>query len=82
MVLVDVYVPSVDREYNFSLNENVSISTIIEEIVEMIGQKEQTKLAGNMRDICLISREKECILPDSSSLSECGIMTGALLILV
>ena len=82
MILVDVYVPSLDREYNFSLNENVSLSTLREEVVEMIGQKEQTQLVGDIGGMTFLSKEKEGILPENSTLAGCGIKTGALLYLV
>ena len=82
MVLVDVYVPAVDKEYNFSLNEDVKVSVLIEEISEMIGQKEQTRLYGDISSLNLVSKEKESILPNEASLSECGVRTGAGLILV
>ena len=82
MILVDIYVPSVDKEYNFSLNETVSVKTIIEEISEMIGQKEQTELKGAIQDLCLCDRGRELPLPGDKSLEDCGIETGASLILV
>lgn len=82
MILVDVYLPSLDREYNFSLNENVSISTLKEEIVEMIGQKEQTGLVGNISGMNVFSREKAALLPENNTLAGCGIRTGAMLYLI
>ena len=33
MLLVDIFVPSVDMTYNFSLNETVEIEVLIQEIV-------------------------------------------------
>ena len=42
MILTDVYVPSVDKIYDFQLNEKVPVSTVIEEITEMISQKEHS----------------------------------------
>jgi len=82
MILVDVYVPSVDKEYDFSLNETVTVQTIIEEIAEMIGQKEQTFLVGNIEDMNLCDKESGTILPYNGTLSNCGIRTGASLILI
>lgn len=82
MILVDIYVPAVDREYNFSLNENIRISVLIEEISEMIGQKEQTVLSGDTSEITLASEEKEQILSEGMTLAECDVHTGDRLILV
>ena len=36
MILVDVYVPSMDRVYNFNLDEDSSIQVIIDEISDLI----------------------------------------------
>ncbi|CBK75874.1 hypothetical protein CIY_34180 [Butyrivibrio fibrisolvens 16/4] len=41
MILVDINVPSIDKYYDFLLNENTPIASIIDEITEMIGQKEK-----------------------------------------
>ena len=40
MIMVDVTVPSIGRQYNFSLEEQASISMLIAEITEVICQKE------------------------------------------
>lgn len=82
MILVDIYVPSVDKEYNFNLNESVPIKTILEEITEMIGQKEKTFLNGNLDNIVLCSKDMQSILPKNLSLAECNILTGSSLFLV
>ena len=44
MILVDVYVPSVDKTYDFQLSEKSKISIIIEEITEMVERKEHSKI--------------------------------------
>lgn len=82
MILVDIYVPSVDKVYNFSLDENVPIQTILEEITEMVAQKEKTCLFGDFTNMVLCSKETERILPGNSTLLECNIVTGSLLLLV
>ena len=82
MILVDIYVPSVDKEYDFSLNETVTVQTIIEEITEMIGRKEQTFLVGDIRDVNLCDKKNGTILPLENTLSDCGVRTGASLMLI
>ena len=82
MILVDVYVAAVDKEYNFSLNENISVRTIEDEIIEMIEQKEQTTLAGNREAMTLCDRKSARVLPGDHTLRECGIMTGSSMLLV
>ena len=75
MTLVDVYVPSVDHEYDFGLDEKTKISGIIEEIASMVSQKEQCELL-------LCSMKDKTILPRDKTLEECGILNGSRLILV
>lgn len=82
MILVDIYVPSVDQIYNFSLSEDIGISAIINEIIGMISQKEQTDLNGNQDDLNLYSMKDKRILPRGNTLSDCSIMTGSSLMLV
>ena len=82
MILVDIYVPSVDIEYNFQLDETICISTIIEEIAEMIAHKEQSTLSGDPSELILCYPETKEILPATATLWQCQIRTGSRLILV
>ena len=82
MILVDIFIPSVDKTYDFQLNENVSIAAVIEEISEMIEDKEKTTLQGDVSQLQLCEPVRGITLPKRSSLSECRVMTGDRLILV
>ncbi len=82
MVLVDIYVPSVDKTYNFSLNESVGIRSIISEITEMVEQKEQVSLVGERSALQLYDSTGCTSLPAGNTLSECAIRSGSRLILV
>lgn len=82
MVLVDVFVPSVDKTYNFSLNESVRIESVILEIAEMIEQKERTSLLGEETELNLYKAEAASVLPKKNSLAECYVTSGTRLILV
>lgn len=82
MILVDIYVPSVDQIYNFNLSEDIGIAAIVNEIIGMISQKEQTTLNGNQDDLNLYSVKDRRILPRDNTLSDCNIMTGSYLMLV
>ena len=82
MIMVDVYVPSVDREYDFEIDENAPISLVIEEISAMVCQKEQCVLSGAVQELMLCDRETQRILTPGKNLRECGVGVGAKLILV
>lgn len=82
MILVDIKVPGVEQTYDFSLDENAPIALVMEEIVEMIGQKEHCTIAGNKEELLLCSYERQAVLPKKATLRECGIATGSRLLLV
>ncbi len=82
MILVDIYVPAVDQVYNFSLSDDIEVFAIINEIVGMISQKEQTELNGSQDALNLYSVRDRAILPRENTLADCRIMTGSCLMLV
>ncbi len=82
MILVDIYVPSVDKTYDFQLNEQIPVSMVIEEISEMIGQKEHAALKGNAADLTLCSYVSRTVLNRGKTLEQEGIITGNRLLLV
>ena len=43
MILVDIYVPSMDETYDFQLDENAEIEKIILEVVGIISKKTKRK---------------------------------------
>jgi hypothetical protein len=82
VILVDIYVPSVGNVYDFQLDENEKISTIVEEIGELISQKEHCTLIGDISKLMLCSRDSKRILSGEMSLYQSGIKTGNSLLLV
>lgn len=82
MVLVDVYVPSVEKTYDFQLNETIAVDTLIEEISEMIGQKEHSEIKGDVSELVLCNMSTREVLNKNMTLAEQGIITGNSLILV
>lgn len=82
MILVDIYVPSLDRNYDFQLNENAGVGTIIEEISEMVGQKERSRIVGDVEKLTLCDKRQKYVLDKEKTLAECGISTGSSLILI
>ena len=82
MILVDIYVPSVDREYDFGLDEKARIAGIIEEVASMVSQKEQCDLKGSADALLLCSMQDKGILPREKTLEQCQIRNGSRLMLV
>ena len=81
-MIVDIYVPSVDKTYDFTLDENQEVSIIIEEIVEMISQKENCNISGNVKELLLIGLESSEIFDKNRTLNSYKICNGKRLILV
>lgn len=82
MIIVDVFVPSVDKIYDFSLNENVTVRAVIDEVGEMIGQKERCKIVGDVTRLQLYDRKTQILLDKNKTLRQCGVTTGGSLIFV
>ena len=82
MVLVDVHVPSVNKVYDFQLSETALISTVIEEICEMISQKERVAIVGNVTELLLCDKNTQCILDNNKTLAECNVVNGHSLIFI
>ncbi|NCB91980.1 MAG: glutamyl-tRNA amidotransferase [Clostridia bacterium] len=82
MVLVDIFVPSVNRTYDFNVDETAQVSMVQEELCSMICQKEQCGFFGDMKAFVLCDLQTRHILPKDKSLQECGVYTGKRLMLV
>lgn len=82
MVLTDIRVPALGKQYSFQLNEQETVKNIVEELAEIVCQKEQCRLEGEIAELSLWSEEQEQRLPEEASLIQCGITTGSSLILL
>lgn len=82
MIIVDVFVPVVNKEYDFSINEKSAISLVIEEISEMIAQKEGFLTVRHPENFILCNAETNGIMDTKMTLESYGIGNGGRLILV
>ena len=82
MIMVDITVPSVSRQYNFSIEEQVPISVLLAEISEVICQKENCVFDGDISELTICSREGQLFLDPAHTLEEYGIRNGMQLLLV
>lgn len=82
MIMVDIYIPSVDQVYDFGIDETASVAMVIEEITAMVSQKEQCALQGDAKGLLLCDRDRQEILPQDRTLQDCGVQTGTRLLLV
>ncbi|MDD6729106.1 MAG: glutamyl-tRNA amidotransferase [Eubacteriales bacterium] len=82
MVIVDVYVPVVNKNYDFSVNEKSKISFVIEEISEIIAQKEGCSTIKNPESFILCNAANNSILDPEKTLEAYGLGNGIRLMLV
>lgn len=82
MIIVEVEVPSLERTYQFSLEEQVTVETLIAELAEVLCQKEQCERKGELEELCLYSREQKSILDRYATLAQQGVRSADGLLLV
>lgn len=82
MILVDIYIPSLDKTYDFQVDESVPSEKLILELAEMIGNESKTPGKPQAEKMLLCSLDQEMILGKNSSLQSYGIKNGSKLMLV
>lgn len=81
MIIVNVRVPAMEKIYNFSLEERAKVRDLIEEITELISQKESVPFQGDLEEMILCSVENGEQCGKDCCLSDYGIVDGTELIL-
>lgn len=82
MILVDIYIPSLDKVYDFQVDEKVSVENLVVEVAEMIANETRSGRKSEAEQFLLCSVEKGMILPGKSTLQACGMRNGSRLLLV
>lgn len=82
MIMADVYVPSVDKTWDFMLDENAQISIVVSEIAEQVSERLGLDPPDSSAGFSLYSADTEFCLPDAGTLAACGIKSGSRLLLV
>lgn len=82
MILVDIYIPSLDHTYDFQVDENTPVENLIVEIVEMIGNQTRVSQKPLAESFLLFSMDREQILQRKASLKSHGVKNGSRLMLV
>ncbi|MCC8029406.1 MAG: EsaB/YukD family protein [Lachnospiraceae bacterium] len=81
MILVDIYVPSVNEQYDFKVDENAYIANVVEEIGDILTAG-HTKKEDAVRDLILCDAGRGAILPMDQTLKQNGIGNGSRLMLI
>lgn len=82
MILVDIYVPVLNKRYDFKLDEHAYISHIAEEVGELIILKENSASKQQLQDLLLCDYQRRQVLPYDQTLDQNGIRSGSRLVLI
>lgn len=94
MVLVEVQVPTLNRRYDFELDEERYVGELTEEVIELIQEKEglmpekkekdpeKGSLTGGAEKYCFYVWEQERILTEEETLKQQGVRNGDILYLI
>ena len=81
MILIDMKVDALEAKYDFSVDENSHIAVLIEEIGEMITQREQCEPVRDYKNIQIFTPEGRMLNP-AKTLSSYNIKDGDTLIMI
>lgn len=82
MILLEVFVPMLNRGFDFQVDENGLVEDVTEEIAETVCQSQQCVLKGKYEDLILCKNSNHRILAAQMTLADAGICTGDRLILL
>lgn len=82
MILVDIYIPSIDEVFDFELDEQARVQQLTKEIIEMISQKTKSKFLGDSEEFILYNMTKKYPLRNEVSLLAGGVANGDRLMLI
>ncbi|MCC8151643.1 MAG: EsaB/YukD family protein [Lachnospiraceae bacterium] len=82
MILVDVYVPAVNEQYDFKVDEDVPIAHVAEEIGEILTAGRAQRDEEMIGDLLLCDDSRKVILPMNETLKQNGIGNGSRLVLI
>ncbi len=82
MIVVEVVVPSLGRQYDFDLEETLPVGSLIQEMTAVICQREHCTLEETDPPLGLYGRAQARRLDPELSLQESGVVNGQRLILI
>lgn len=82
MITVDVLFPALNKRFEFILSMNISIETLICEMIEMISQNEHIPANLDISGLILCDTDSMRILDPNATLTQYGIMRATRLMLI
>lgn len=81
MILIEVHVPALDKSYDFECDEQMSVETLVEEMICLIEEKERVK-CRDREGRCLYVTGQRRFLNMETGIEKQGINNGDRLVLV
>ena len=82
MILVDIYIPSLGETHDFRLDENTKISSLVQEISEMLTVRYKTSINKKPEEFMLCAVAEEKMLNSNTTLAQNGITNGCKLLML
>ena len=82
MIMVEIEIPSLKKSYDFRLKDDTKIDEIIDEVCEIICQKEKKDVLLRTRDMMLSSISNGIIMNNMYTLGDYNVHDGAMLMLI
>ncbi|GAA0793291.1 hypothetical protein GCM10008910_08010 [Faecalicatena orotica] len=82
MIIIEIEVPMMGKLYDFQIDENVPLSEVMDEAAEMICQKEQCPVQGDIRRMLMWNAQNRVQLAKERTAAENGLWTGSRILLV
>lgn len=82
MILLELYFQELNQQYDVHLDETLPVGGLIDDLVELIAQKEHLTLSKNPGMFLLYDDSTKRIMHPQTTLSENGIRSGQRMILL
>ncbi len=82
MILTEVYIPAINKKYDFRLDENAYIADVIWEIGNMVFIKDNNKNIGLIENLILCDYSTKIVFSLQRTLKDYGVSSGTCLTLI
>ncbi len=82
MITVEIEIPMMGKLYDFRIDEEVPLYEVKTEVTEMICQKEQCAVQGDVERLLMWNAQNHTQLMQDQNAQENGLKTGSRILLV
>ena len=81
MIIINVEIPIMGKDYDFQIDENAPLYEAQEEIAEMICRRQQCRMNGQEHRLILWDKKRNLMLRREGTALENGLETGSELLM-